>query len=82
MTFSFPPHQENRFKEILDVIPTSQKRIDIDKWHWLLGELCSMAIPLNSARGLLSHIKEVLLHMAVKRVTLTRGVYQALADFV
>ena len=54
---SLPPHQENRFKEILAEITTSQKRIGVDKWQRLLGELCSMYIALLGAWGLSSHME-------------------------
>ena len=63
MTLLLPPHHKNRSKEILAVILLSQKRIVMDKWHQLLGELCSMTISLPSARGLFSHMQEALRHM-------------------
>ena len=81
MIFSLHPHQENYFKDILAGIPTTLKRIVIDKWHWVLGEICSMAIVLPSAWGLLSHTKEALFHMEGKRVTLTKGFHQTITEF-
>ena len=81
MTLSFPPHWENRFNDILSVIPTSQKRIGVYKWHRLLGYLRSMAIALPGDRGLFSHMQEALRHMEGKRVELIRGVHQTLVDF-
>ena len=79
MTMSLPPHQDNGFKEILDEIPTNQKRIGVDKRHQVLGELSSMAIALPGARVLFIHMQEALLHVEGKRVALSRGVHQALA---
>ena len=81
MTLSLPPHQENYFKEILAEITTSQKRIGIDKWHWVLGGICSMNTGLPGAWGLFRHIQEDLRHVEGERVALNRGVHQAIADF-
>ena len=66
MTFPFPPHQENRFKEILDVIPTNQKRIGVDKWHRVIGYLWSIDIALTGAWGLFIHMQEALCHVEGK----------------
>ena len=81
MTLSLPPHQENRFEEILKGIPCSQKRIGVDKWYRLLVELCSISINLPWARGIFSHMQEALIHMKINRVAITRYVHQALEDF-
>ena len=78
MTLSLPQHQENHFKEILDEITTSQKRIGIDKWNWIIGELCSIDTALTGACGLCRHIQEALLHMEGERLELTRGFHQAI----
>ena len=40
-----------------------------------------MSIALPGARGLFSHIQNSLRHVEGKRVVLTRGIHQALADF-
>ena len=80
MTLSLPPHQENHFKEILDEIPTSQKCIGIDKWNWILGELCSMDTALTGAWGLFRHMQESLRHVEGERLALTRGVHQAISE--
>ena len=62
-------------------IPRSQSRIGVDKWHRVLSDLSSMALALPGAIGLLSQIQEALCHVKVKRVTLSKGVHEALADF-
>ena len=62
-------------------IKATQKRIGVDKWHRLLGELLSMTIALPGTRGLFSHTQESLRHMQGKMSALTRGVQQALAEF-
>ena len=82
ITLSFPPHQENRFKKILAEIPTSQKRIGIDKWNWVLGDLRSMAIALPSSQGIFGHMQEAFYHVEGEMVTLSRGFHQALVDFL
>ena len=63
MMMSLPPHWENRIKDILAGIPCSQKRIGVDKWNRVLGELRSMATPLPGSRGLFSHMQESLRHV-------------------
>ena len=62
-------------------IPRSQRRVGVDKWHCVLGELRSMAPALPGSRGLFSQMQEVLCHFKGKRVTLSTGVHAALADF-
>ena len=56
-TLSLPPHREKRFKKILMGIPQIQKCISVNKWNWVLGNLCSMTIDLPGAKGLFSHMK-------------------------
>ena len=63
MNFYLLPHQDNRFKKILVEIPTIQKRISIDKWNRLLGELFSIDTALSDSWGLFRHIKEALHHV-------------------
>ena len=81
MTISLPPHRANRFRDILAEIPATQKRISVDKWHHCLGELRSMFLALPGLRGLFSQMQEALRHVNGKRVTLTQGVHEALANF-
>ena len=81
MTISLPPHRADCFRGILADIPTTQKRISVDKWHRCLGELCSMSLALPGSRGLFGQMKEAIRHVNGKRDTLTRGVHEALADF-
>ena len=81
MTISLPPHHADHFRYILADIPATQKRISVNKWHRCLGKLCSMLLALPGSRGLFSQMKEALRHIKGKRVTLTRGVHEALAGF-
>ena len=81
MTITLPPHRVERLHEILSAIPRSQRRISVDKWHRVLGELRSMTLALPGARGLFSQMQEALRHVKGKRVALSKGVHEALADF-
>ena len=53
----------------------------MDKWHWILGELYSMALALPGARGLFSQMQEALCHVEGKRVTLSPCLHKALEEF-
>ena len=75
MALSLPPHQENRFKHTPDGITTSQNRIDVGKWYWVIGQLRFMSIALPGAWGLFSHIQVALCHVERKSVALTSGVH-------
>ena len=77
MTITLPPHRVARLKKIVHVIPRTQRRVGVDKWHKTLGELRSMALALPRARGLCSQMQERLGHGKAKRVTLSAGVHDA-----
>ena len=81
MTIHLPPHRVERLWEILDSIPRSQKRTSIKKWHKVLGELRSMSIALPGSRNLFGQLQKALSDSKGGRVTLKRGVHQALDDF-
>jgi hypothetical protein len=80
-TIALPPHQVSQLTEILDGILPTQRHIGVSKWHTVLGELRSMSIALPGSRGLFSHLQAALTHKKGTRVTLTREVHQAIADF-
>ena len=65
----------------MDGIPTGHNLIGVNRWHQVLGWIFSIAIALPGSRGLFNHMQEALCHVEGKRVTLTRGVHQALAEF-
>ena len=81
MTITLPPHRVERLHEILSATPRSQRRISVDKWHRVLGELRSMTLALPGARGLFSQMKEALRHVKGKWVTLSKGVHEDLVGF-
>ena len=80
MTLRLPPHRSSRLKTKTS-IPPHQGRVSVKNWHQVLGELRSMALSLPGARVLFIHMQESLLHVKVKRFTLTRGVHASLSDF-
>jgi len=81
MTIHLPPHRVTRLAEILASIPVTQKRTSVKKWHKVIGELRSMSLALPGARNLFSHMQHALANKVSTRVTLTKGVHQALDDF-
>lgn len=82
LTMALPPHRLERLCEILNGIPRHQKQTTIRKWHAILGELCSMLVALPGSRNLFGRLQHVLANRQTKhRITLRRGVHQALDDF-
>jgi hypothetical protein len=82
MTLSLPPRRLQRLADILNSIPRSQKRISIQRWHTVLGELRSMAMAIPGTRGLFSHMQEALRHKDPSHhLDLRKGVHDALDDF-
>ena len=80
-TITLPAHRQQRLKEILDSVPSHQKRIGITKWHSILGELRSMSLALPGARGLFSFLQKALQLAKGNRVPLSSDTHQALQDF-
>jgi hypothetical protein len=81
MTIQLPPHRVERLWEILDSIPRKQKRTSVKKWHKVLGELRSMSIALPGSRNMFGRLQNALSLQQKSRVTLNKGVHQALEDF-
>ena len=81
MTIHLPSRRVDRLAEILSSIPIHQKRTSVKKWHKVLGELRSMSLALPGARNLFSHMQRALADKLGGRVSLTKDVHQALADF-
>ena len=80
-TIMLPPHRVERLAEILGSIPPTQKRTTEKKWHKVLGELRSMQLALPGAKHLFSQMQLALKTKSKKRISLKRGVHQALSDF-
>jgi hypothetical protein len=75
-TLELPAHRIDRLQEILDSILPSHKRVSVQKWHMVLGELRSMSLALPGTRGLFSVLQEALRHKSHngKRLRLRRPV--------
>jgi len=82
MTLTLPPRRLHRLAELLADIPSTQRRLSLDRWHRLLGELRSMSLALPGARGLFSHLQSALRsRLRTTRLRLTTGFHHALDDF-
>jgi hypothetical protein len=80
MTVKFPPHQSERLFELLDLVAPGQKHISLTKWQKLLGGLRSVVLGITGGRGLLSILKEVLVHLcdSDNQLRLTHAVHGVL----
>ena len=58
MTITLPPHRVARLKEIVSSIPRSKRRVGVDKWHRIHGELRSMALTLPASRDCLAKCRK------------------------
>ena len=81
MTIHLPQHRVDRLWEILNTIPRHQKRTSVKKWHQVLGELRSMSIALPGSRHMFGRLQNALTLKGKGRVSLKKGVHQALDDF-
>ena len=82
-TITLPAHRVERLHEILDDIKPGQRRVSIDLWHKVLGELRSMSIAIPGSKGLFSLLQEAFRHQEKdsNRLRLTRDVHSVLDDF-
>jgi hypothetical protein len=87
-TIELPPHRLERLFELLESIPTHQRRTSRRKWQQLLGEVRSMILAIPGGRGLLSQLQAVLtwpaegLPRPSDRLTLSPAVHDQLADLL
>ena len=81
MTLELPPRRQQRLSALLDSIHPRQKRLSLNAWHRLLGELRSMSIALPGARGLFSAMQAAIRTHASGRLRLDRGFHDAIEDF-
>ena len=80
MTLQLTARRYARLVEILDELPRSRKRVSIQTWHKVLGELRSMAVAIPGSRGLFSAL-QFRFAADKKRIRLTRPVHDVLDDF-
>ena len=81
MTLTLPPRRLQRLHDILAAIPSTRKRLSLDAWHQLLGELRSMSLALPGSRGLFSHLQHAIRSKQGTRLRLSPGFHRALDDF-
>ena len=81
MTIRLPPRRVARLWEILDGIPPTQRRTSAKKWHATLGELRSMQLALPGACNMFGRLQKALSKSDKSRVSLDKGVHQAMEDF-
>jgi hypothetical protein len=83
MTIELPPHRIERLFELLDTVDPGQKRISVQKWQKLVGELRSMVIAIPDGRGLFIILQEILAHNCDKdsRLRISPDVHDILGDF-
>lgn len=83
-TIELPPHRLERITELLDSIPTHQRRTSRKKWQQLLGEFRSMILAIPGGRGMLSQLQATLTYSPTAsptdRLTLSKAVHDQLAD--
>jgi hypothetical protein len=82
MTIELPQHRVERLAKMLESTPRTQKRVSVQKWQQVLGELRSMSIALPGSKGLFSLLHEALRHQEPgARIRLSQGVHNCLDDF-
>jgi hypothetical protein len=80
-TIQLPQHRVDRLAEILNSIPTTQRRTSVKKWYSILGELRSMALALPGSRNIFSTMQHALTNKAKGQIALKKEVHNALDDF-
>ena len=81
-TIQLPLHRIQRLHEILASILPGQKRVAVQQWHKILGELRSMVLAIPGARGMFSTLQEAFRHHDKhNRLRLTKSVHGFLQDF-
>jgi hypothetical protein len=83
-TLTLPPHRLDRLFDILrNSIGSHQKRVSLQKWHSILGELRAMAIAIPGARGFFSHLQAALQarNLSQNRIRVSNHVKATLQDF-
>lgn len=79
-TISLPARRLNRLHEILDSLPRSKRRISLQKWHKIMGELRSMTLAVPGLRGMFSLLQEAFRHEDKRRIRLSTALHDFLDD--
>ena len=80
LTIHLMARHHQRLLDILNDIPWTRKRISVNTWHKVLGELHSMSLALPGSRGLYSAL-QVRFKSDKKCIRLTTMVHDFLDDF-
>jgi hypothetical protein len=82
-TVTLPPHRIERLHTIIHSISPSQRRVSLQKWHKILGELRSMSLAIPGARGLFSHLQAALQarNLDKGRIRVSANIRANLQDF-
>jgi hypothetical protein len=82
-TITLPPHRVERLHAILQSITPEQRRVSVQKWQQMLGELRAMSIAIPGARGAFSHLQAALQNrnLSQGRIRVSNHVRATLADF-
>jgi hypothetical protein len=82
-TITLPPHRIERLHTIIHSITPNQRRVSLQKWHRILGELRSMALAIPGARGLFSHLQAALQarNLEKGRIRVSANIRANLQDF-
>jgi hypothetical protein len=81
MIITLPPHWVEHLSDILNAFPATQQCTSIKKWQETLGELHSMALVLPGSRNLFSLMQNAISTQSNGRITLNKGMHDALDNF-
>ena len=79
-TLELPPHRIARLNEIFEYLH-GRTRVNIKRWHRILGELRSLAIGIPGCRGLFGALQYGFRHTDKQRINLNVDIQNALLDF-
>jgi hypothetical protein len=79
-TIALPPHRVERLLQIFDSL-RGKKRVSLNNWHRVVGELRSMVLAIPGGRGLFNALQYTLVRSEKHRVRITKDVRDALEDF-
>jgi hypothetical protein len=79
-TIMLPPHRVVRLLQIFDSL-CGKKRVSLNNWHRVVGELRSMVLAIPGGQGLFNALQYTLVRSEKHRVRITQDVRDALEDF-
>ena len=82
LSLHLPPHRLDRIREVLSWLLPPHKRLSVQRWHKVLGELRSMSPALPGTRGLFSVLQAALQHTERHRLRITQRIHDLANDFL